>query len=1196
MRTRILVLVLVLGLPVAALAAPTPEDCRTVASPPGLAAGDHDAALAALADVIARDPESALVPAALLRMQDLRGFARDEGAVTDRLLAVVEKGVANGENDELLRRYLRERLRERGEFERADALAPDRGYVLHWAVLGPFGFGARSLLDERYRPEEVIDFQKGYADLAETRRFLRLPLDDDRTVDPFDLLEGNGDVAYSVAQVKADAARPALLAVTTGGSVRVWLNGAEVLRIDRLHDRSGRTHAAVVALAAGWNRIVVKGAGRGAAFSLKLSDPETGRPLKLAEEENLVLHDAVPSAGPAEPRETAYLPDVDGPAAEAVRGLRLEDEGLDLEALEHVKAAVEALPDDAGLRVLLADQYRGANGLPEVWRKNRARIEYGAALEKAPGCSPAVVALAELDHADDRSEEAAKSLRAHLAENPDDLAARWTLSRVAAGKNWEKEALAAARACLEICPRFRPALAYLADHEEKYGDVAEARKLLETTVGYWRDDYSALRNLARFEAAAGDVEAAIARYEEIGRLWPRYTGSRSEIAGLLADLGRYDEAIGMLRTIAVERPTNAWYPRRIGDLLRQKGDVAGAVAAYRESLELRPSQADLRRYVERLSDEETDFSRPYETEVLDLIPGAPGREDFPRAPAVCLLDQTILRVWPDGSSTSVVHMAYKLLDEKGVEAFGRVQTGGETLEVRTIDPDGKIWEPIGVTGTSYNMPALAPGAVVEYRYRADAGSSDRSFDTGPFYFADPDYANAVKLSRWVVILPKDLECDLLLRNFEGEHETKEVGDTIVHEFTVRDSDRTEQEPFMPDRDSLLPWARFLRNRPFADAGRMQEDRLWAGIAPTPLVIETAREVAGAAEGDVAKARALFAWVNETVTGSFSFGGPTATILEKAGDRFDLLASLLTAAGVDFEMGVAATDHGRNVDWDVPTGGEFRHRFLRLPPAEGAEPVWIFDAPRYAAFGRIPDDCRDSPAIVIGRATPPRIETVPPERDSLHENRTEAEISLGAGLADSKGKLRLEFRADGGASFKGRVRDLDADERRQQIERWVGGSFTGPVLEEHAYPGLDDYGTPAVLQAVAKLPNFLQPEGKGAKCGLGIRPLNLANSYVGKPTRIHPMEIGTDFGQEDRAVIDLGGKWRVKSLPADHVTVGPLGVYSLTVREEGGKIVVTRRVRFRPVDLSKDEYPALVSWVKSIDEAEGRKILLENRSE
>ena len=742
---------------------------------------------------------------------------------------------------------------------------------------------------------------------------------------------------------------------------------------------------------------------------------------------------------------------------------------------------------------------------------------------------------------------------------------------------------------VKAAPRLATAIG-LVDYYDRHGNTAEVRRLLAGVLEGDRADYDANRRMVTLDAAVGDLESAIARQRRICALYPAHAGSQISLATYLERAGRVLEAKALVKAVADRFPLSARYLQTLGDMSRRTGDTAGALENYRLSVELDPGRAALRRYLDRLSGgAEVDFAAPYETEVLDLIPGSPGREEYPRAPAICLLDQTVMRVWPDGSSTEIVHMAYKILDEKGVQAFGTVNTGGETLEIRTVDPEGKIFEPIGVSRNNYNMPALAPGSVVEYRYRADTRRNRRSFDSGAFYFGDPDYDNAVLLSRWIVILPKELKVHLMLRNFEGKHDVKEEGDLVVHVFEVEDSPRIEREPFMPARDDMLPWARFVRNRPIADVGPGHADRLWSGIVPTPRIEREAAKVTEGVEGTVAKARALYEHVNELVTGSYSFGGPTATLIEKAGDRFDLFAALLVAADVDFELAMACPNRGENIEWEFVEPGVFRQRCVRIEDEDGA-PVWIFVVGRYAPFGRVPDRYRDSPVLVTSRGGV-RIETLPPELDADHQNRTVAKIALAPERGDTTVDLSLLYGVDGGYGYKETMKNRDTDDRRQAMESWVSSFFTGPVLETFDIPELEKLGTPAHLTAHAKIPNFLLPEGEILKTGLGLSTLNLSRTYVGKPERLHPMVIRADYSVSDRAEIDLGGHYEVVSLPEGHVTLGALGAYSLSIEERDGKIHVRRDLRFRPVRLTKEEYESLVRWVKAIDEAEQAKILL-----
>jgi tetratricopeptide (TPR) repeat protein len=986
-------------------------------------------------------------------------------------------------------------------------------------------------------------------------------------------------VAYALAQVKAPADRSARMKFVTNYSALVRVNGEVVHTVDRLRERLPRTATMIVPFRAGWNRILVKSGGR---FSCKLDG-------EFEVEEGLVLHEAAAPAGPVTPVADAPMPG-EGPFATAAAAiLDSDDVMLKPEALAGFRRAAEAAPREAAVQHLLGEAYRRADHLPEVYRSNRAKLAFQAALEADPGFTPSAVSLATLEHADDKSEEAVRDLRALLETHPDHLPAWDQIARIALDKGWEKEALGANRRCLSIHSSFRPAVERMYFHHDRYDNPAEARKLLLRAVEANRANYWALDRLADYDAAAGKRTEAIARLRRICELRPGDTGSLLTLARALRVAGETDEAKAILLSLEARYPLDPRYPRRIGDLLRRTGDVAGAIASYERCLALAPAQGALQQHVDRLAGREVDFARPYEPEVLDLVKGAPGREEFPRAPAVCLLDHMVSRFWPDGSSTEIVHMAYKLLDEKGVEAFGRVDTAGETLEVRTIDPEGKVFEPLGVRRNSYNMPALAPGSVVEYRFRMDNRRDPRWLDTEPFYFRDPEFDNAVLLSRWVVIVPKSLRLEVMKRNYRGKHEVVEEGDMVVHTFEVRNSPRTEQELYMPDGDDFLPWVRLVRNRPKDDLNFIYADRLWRDLAPTPRIVAEAARVTEGIESDLDKARALHDHVNEVVTGGGGFGGPTATLLEKAGDSLSLFASLCLAAGVEFEFGMACPDRGADIEWEIVDPGMFYRKCMRIRGGDGPG-AWVFFLNRFMPFGRVPDRYRDSPVLVVGREQG-RIETLPAGADGDRASVTRTAIRLAEDAAETRVEVAFFGDTDFGYLWKENLRDRDADERRQQLERALSARFTGPVLEDFALEDLDEAGTPIRVRATATLPNYLRAEGAEFRAGLGLQPLELAARYVGKPERIHPMEIRQEGGTRSVTTIELGDAWRVVRLPPGHATMGPLGSYSLSVTGEDGRIVVRRDVRMRRCRITPDEYREFVRWVKAIDEAEERKIVL-----
>jgi len=76
---------------------------------------------------------------------------------------------------------------------------------------------------------------------------------------------------------------------------------------------------------------------------------------------------------------------------------------------------------------------------------------------------------------------------------------------------------------------------------------------------------------------------------------------------------------------------------------------------------------------------------------------------------------------------------------------------------------------------------------------------------------------------------------------------------------------------------------------------------------------------------------------------------------------------------------------------------------------------------------------------------------------------------------------------------------------------------------------------------------------------------------------------------DEYTIELGDTFEIATLPADHVTVNELGVYSLTYRRAGSSLHVRRERHFIPCEFTPEQYGGFVAWCKAIDDAEQTKI-------
>ncbi len=194
--------------------------------------------------------------------------------------------------------------------------------------------------------------------------------------------------------------------------------------------------------------------------------------------------------------------------------------------------------------------------------------EFAAAVDRAPGFYPAragvaYVALARKDFAG-----AAAGFEAALTAAPAYLPALVGRGQALLALNRDVEALEALEAALGVDPT-------LAAVRQRV-DVLRFRRLQD------------LIESARASAEAGRLTEAVRVYAQAVAASPESGFLYRELGVLERRLGNADAALGHLRRAAELDASDAAVLIEVGELLEERGDVAGAEAAYRRAAALEP--------------------------------------------------------------------------------------------------------------------------------------------------------------------------------------------------------------------------------------------------------------------------------------------------------------------------------------------------------------------------------------------------------------------------------------------------------------------------------------------------------------------------------------------------------------------------------------------------------------------------------
>jgi hypothetical protein len=1165
--------------------------------------GDADAMLAALVAAIARDPGGEGAGLALLRLEEVRSDASDpRGPTLTAALERIAAEAADPDDRDRARRVLSRVRAEAGDWDGARRAEAARGTIRRWLVAGPFGFTPRALHDRSFGPEaalraraaDVGELFDGASGKVGWRGVALGPLA--TGLRPSSWIQPQSGCAYALAQLRAPRGSEALVAIASAGSFKAWWNGAPIADVDRsLGYAPGRALARIV-FGDGTGRLLVKCDSAYSEVEVRVVAARGGplEGLEVAAGDRIEPLGADP--GRAEALPAPAVPEGARGFARAAAALRLADLGLVSEALPHLEKAADEEPRSAHLAFLAARVLEDADHIPEARRTNEARAWVEKALARDARFMPALERKARFLDTDGKPERSFKELRALARESARFTAARRAAIYLARRQGWEAEAIEEMEALAASPVGAAQAWPHLLLAEQRLRGDDRRRALEGYRLAHERDRGAPwieerIATLAREQGAAEEAEAILRRLAERYPDEPLRLEALAEAARARGDV---DAAVGLLARSAEMRGGEPDVHQRIGDVLVAAGRGGDAAPWLARALAREPGRFATRRQLALLRGEEWDFARPYRVDVGPLIAAAPGAEKHPKAHTICLLDETVTRIHADGSKVDVVHQVFKLLDDAGVERYHTLRIPGEPLELRTIGVDGKVYEPIITDSTSeILMPKLEPGAVIDYGYRmVSSRPPPFQFDAGQFYFKDPQLSEPFERSRYVVIVDDGFDLETISRNMPSPPSVERVEGGRVFTWEVRDSDRVDQEPLMPERDEILPSVQLLGRRSWEDVAEVLRERFIGRTRLTPELRAKAAEATAGAEGDAAKARRLYDFVLDHVRGDFGGDEASEIFLERAGTRTVLLRALLDAAGVPSRFALCAPNPRLSEVqvWDPPRPELFVSSALVVEPRDGP-PVWVVDGGRFLPYGLVPDSIQGGQAILISRSGG-ELRTVPetPVEETMSRSETRIRLEGRGGTVASRSVVL----APGGYQFKDRVATASKAQLRNFVEAQVNQVFRGARLESFDFPGVDRPGVPFTLETLARVEALLVPRDEALALRTGLAPLDLLRTLGGKPERAHPLLVRMRQAQEDVVEVDLGGH-ALESLPRDLLLAERFATYSLAYEHAEGRLVVRRRFTLIPSRIEREEYGSVLRFCREVDAAERKWIHLRERS-
>ncbi len=1138
--------------------------------------------------------------------------------------------------------------RRRGDLDGARKQTAELGFVSRWMTVGPFDNEGKAGLLVPFGPEVDAVSADGAGDYAGKERSVRW-----RVVPPiagFGWLDFGALVrpaekvcAYARTYVRDDRrdALPRPISIWTGsaGAMRVFWNGAEVLRDDGYRDLDAERLATTVRLAPGWNRLLIKVCGdeTGPMVAVRLADA-TGAPdahLLTDASPGSVAQSERPGSAPATHGRPASPPPplsvgrVEGPlqafermAAASdpsqleafARYLRVtqSDDPTQHQARELARRAATAAPSIS--RLLLAGELAEGRNQRAVWiAKAEALVRLGAGTTAER--LDVLLARAGHERRGVNRRDAIPYYEAALSLDPDSIEA--TLARVElyAAAGLHETALAILKRALSRRPRCATLLRAMNAALLGEDRVTEADEIAERYAQVRFDDAGFVRGHVERSLAQRDALAVSRWLDRLLAINPDSGGALRLAAHTLAQLGDPRGAIAMYRRALELAPEDTDAMRSLAEAFGRAGERDEEVRLLRQVLLLLPQSKDVRDYV------------------MQLVPGAPRPDEAFARPAAeflalrgasadgfarrTLVDLTATTVFPNGLASRFHQIVFQPLTESAAAeardyafSFESETEAVQLRGARVYRSDGKIDEALDTGEAAADNPALStytsarayyvrfprlhPNDVVEILYRVEDIAPRNAFAD---YFGEVVYLQStepVLRAEYDLITPKGRTFyfnEPAIPNLARSAE--EGADTRVYRFVA-----TNVPPVVPER-SEPPLGELLGHVHVSTYRSWEVMAAWYwGLVKDQFVAddEVRKRAVEATKGltdERAKVRAVYDYVVEKtryVALEFGIHGfkpySCAQIFARGfgdcKDKATLIVTMLQHLGIRATIVIVRTGLKGDFESSPASLAPFDHAIAYVPSLD----LYLDGTAEYTGSSELPAMDRGALAVQVNEGAPKLVHLPdPPASESVATRRVE--IGLGEGAAADV-DWRLTVSGVTAASYRQRYRA--ASSRLQRLVEDLGDEFGGISNARVDTNSLEDIELPVSLRLRGRAGQLVRRDGERLTVPLGPRA-HLVRDWAPLSARRTDVRLLSRSTSVSDWTLHIPSGMRVITPPLVQDVVTRFGGVRVKVEALAGAIHVVTTVSLDESRVRAVDYPAFRAFCEAGDRALGQTVVL-----
>ncbi|MEI6236217.1 MAG: DUF3857 domain-containing protein [Planctomycetota bacterium] len=1152
---------------------------------------------------------------------------------------------------------------QRGNYSEAINVTATIKFIDKWTLIGPFDNRDKAGFTQVQDPEKDINFEKSCE--GRNRRVTWSALDThayDGRVIPSEIFEPHIHVsAYAVTLVKSEREQSAVLRAGCAGALAVWVNGVAAGRVDEYNDFGRDKVTAPVALRKGWNLILVKSAvveETQWAFSVRLCDLKGGALAGITyDNSSKALAEWKDDKSPAPKVDDAQFTTADLGIVRALSVLVKNHPGdafalallggvMDMRKLsEKNNSSGDSISPEKLLRKAISLSPKNPMFKIDLASisddNNEARLAAEAAYAAQPDLPCALESLAYLAHeshthiaAEDYARKAWNLYGVErsgmsalvLADEISGIDRSFSGVQSSGGSSGKSERAEAWR----ILSAFTQAHPYLAEGWIRRAELEDSRTLRRETIE------------KAMQFCGGNARIRQIRVEDLIRLGKDTDAATLSSASLTAlpfdanqtliaanEFRRAGDAKRSGQLFAVARnwaPENPDVLSALAEHQLREGKTAEAADLFKKALTVKPNAPQVKDYLALLDtggSVDRQFFAPYDIALKDLA--LPKAGQFSKDNIVKILNQEVIRVNPNGSTSRMIHIVGKVLRPAGVRDLNQhyiyYEPGRQTVDIlraAVITPDGRelaravindrstsaamgvqtlIYDEHHLKHVTFNN--LEPGSIIDFQYTI-RDSGDNIYGD---YFSDSFYFNdghPSMRSEYVLDYPKTLAVQTHTLNTKTPLQRLQSKDANreVLKWETKELPGVEHEFAMPPVVDSLPQVQVSTMASWQEVGTWFWNLAKEQVVVNDEMRNDIKEMTKDCKTQTEKLQVIHDWVIRKIRylgiefGRNGYKPHKATESYKAlyGDCKDtatLITAMLKVVDIDCKLVLIRTvDSGALAPDTLPMPNLYNHCIAYVPSVDGKD-YWIDGTTDFFRLGEVPSSDRGALVMVAGPEGG-KFMKIPQSKgtDNLIEQNYDVKVAKNGSatltVRDTRSgqfapMLRESIETPG--KFKSGMKDLAA--RR----------FNGAELKKLGSSDPLNQG-PAWSEMELAVPNLGSRSGDRLTFPSVFEPVNLTGRYATDARRTHDIELYVPWARKTVITYHFEPGLKIASLPEPQKIENSFGVYIRTLKQNGDTLIIDEFFEMPTTRIPVKDYEAFKAFCHKVDALMEQKVLLQ----